>query len=301
MPTIQPFVREPDGSLSPSTMKAIQDDLYVALDEYSNEKYPSEHRNHLGVSVIGEKCSRKLWYNFRWVKLEKHIPRMKRLFQRGHSEEEKFAELLTWMGFYVRTIDPATSRQYRFSAVDGHYGGSGDTIALMPWFRGSDGKLDESFRISIEYKTHNKKSFEALKKDGLKKSKPQHWIQMAGYGKAFNLRYGLYCAINKDDDDIHFEFIELDWNLATLMEKKAADIIYAELPPPRIAENPAFLDCKYCHHANICWYGEKVEVNCRSCKNAKPIKDGQWQCSLYGVIPKDFVKRGCSQHDAIGV
>jgi hypothetical protein len=290
--------REQDGSLSIATQKAITSELYRLLDEYSLDVSPSEHRNHLGVSVIGDKCSRKLWYSFRWVKLEQHEPRMRRLFKRGHFEEEKFAAILTWMGFHVRTIDPETKRQYRFSAVNGHYGGSGDSVALLPWFRD-----DENFRILVEYKTSNAKYFKELKTKGLKEAKPQHWIQMCGYGNAFRTRYGLYITINKDDDDIYFEFVELDWQLAILMEKKAGDIINATVPPPRIAENPAYFDCRWCHKQGICWYNEPVEINCRSCKNGQPIENGKWRCNLWNAIIPDnaAVEKGCPQHVSINI
>jgi hypothetical protein len=290
--------READGSLSPATISAINAELYHLLDEYSEEKYPSKHREHLGVSIIGEKCHRKLWYSFRWAKLEKHIPRIKRLFQRGHLEEPKFADILGWMGFYVRTIDQATNRQYRFTAVNGHYGGSGDSVALLPWFQN-----DEDLRILVEYKTANAKSFAAMKKDGLQKSKPIHYIQMCGYAKAFGIRYGLYLAINKDDDDIHFEFLELDWNVATLMEKKAADIINSQIAPPRISDNPAWFECKYCAFQDVCHHGECVEINCRSCKHAQPIENGQWRCNLWNAVIPDraAIEKGCSQHESINI
>lgn len=295
MPTTFQPQREPDGSLSPTTIKAITDELYSLLDAYSEEKFSSKHREHLGVSVIGEKCSRKLWYMFRWVKLVRFPPRMKRLFNRGHLEEDKFYDLLTWMGFYVREIDDEANREYKFSGVSGHYGGTGDNVMLLPWIR------DENFRILVEYKTHNKKSFEALKKDGLIKSKPKHHIQMCGYAKAFKIKYGLYCAINKDDDDIHFELLELDWNVATLMEKKAADIISSQIAPPRIAENPAFYDCKYCPMQGICWYDEKVEINCRSCRHSKPVENGNWHCGLWNAIIPDraAIEKACPQHVSI--
>lgn len=282
---------EPDGSISIANQKAIEDRLYQWLDKYSEEKFPSEHRNHLGVSIIGDRCSRKLWYNFRWVKLEKHEPRMKRLLNRGHLEEPKFTELLMWMGFHVRTIDPETKKQYRFSSVSGHYGGSGDSVALLPDL--------PNFHILIEYKTHNNKSFTKLKTDRLKISKPQHYTQMCCYGKEFKLKYGLYCAINKDNDDIYFEFVELDWNLATLMEKKAAGIIDSQIAPPRISDQPSYFDCKRCHFNDICHNGAAVEINCRSCRNATPIDKGEWRCSIYGEIPLDFIKKGCPQHASI--
>src|ERR1051325_394179 len=108
MPTTDAFQpqREPDGSLSIATQKAITAELYSYLDEYSLEEFPAKHREHLGVSVIGDKCSRKLWYGFRWCKLEQHEPRMRRLFNRGHREEPIFSKILMRMGFHVREIDP---------------------------------------------------------------------------------------------------------------------------------------------------------------------------------------------------
>ena len=278
-------------TLLPQTMDAISKHLYNLAEEFSVEKFPLEHRNHLGASVIGDSCSRKLWYGFRWVKLEPFIGRMRRLFSVGHKEEKVFLELLSWMGFFVREIDPITNKQYKFSALGGHYGGSGDSIMLMPWFK------NEDERILAEYKTHNKKSFTELKEKKLKIAKPQHYAQMCCYGKAFKLRYGLYCAYNKDDSDYYFELIELDHAYAMQLENKASDIIQAQLPPQRISDNPAYHVCKFCNFAEICHNGAAVEINCRSCKQAMPIDKGEWFCTRFnGNIPKDFIKKGCEYH-----
>ncbi len=290
------FHKEQDGSLSEATRKAIVEQLYEYANEYSIEQSPAEHRSHLGVSVIAEPCSRKLWYAFHWCKLEDFSGRMRRLFKRGHNEEEKFIQMLYWMGFFIRSIDPETNKQYKFSKVNGHYGGSGDSIGMLPWLR--EDEMND--RILIEYKTHNKKSFDHLKANGLKKSKPKHFAQMCGYGREFKTRYGLYCAINKDDDDFYFELIELDWRYAEQLENKARDIIESKFPPQKISENAAFFDCKYCNYAGICHNNEPVEINCRSCKMAQPIEQGQWYCSRFNsIIPPGFVPKGCPQHMSV--
>lgn len=277
-------------------------DLYKWLEEYSVEEYPSEHRHHLGVSIIGEQCRRKLWNTFRWTKLEHHDPRMRRLFNRGHEEEPRFIKILRRMGFLIRDKDPETGKQYLFSSVDGHYGGSGDTVAIAPWdwdHTKPDG-IDETKRILVEYKTHNAKSFVHLKANKLVKSKPKHFAQMCGYGRAFKVKLGLYCGINKDTDEIYFELVDLDWLYAADLERKAAEIIFSQTPPAKIAENASFFDCKYCHFSPQCHHGERVEVNCRSCKHAQPIQSGQWGCNKFGqIIPKDFLKNGCPQHEGI--
>src|SRR5262249_8759959 len=111
------------------------------------------------------------------------------------------------------------------------------------------------------------------------------------------LQYGLYIAVNKNDDDLHLEIVELDWNLSHDLINKAADIINAQVPPPRIAENPSYYSCKYCDKRGICWDNEPVEINCRSCRYAKPVENAQWQCSLYNaIIPPDYIKKGCDKH-----
>ncbi len=301
MPTNTNIVLNPDGTLP---IRQIEEELYKLTEEYSLETYPAKHREHLGVSVIGEKCYRKLYYGFRWVKLEQHIGRMRRLFNRGHSEEEKIDKLLTWMGFFNRSIDPVTDKQYKFSRLNGHYGGSGDSISLLPWFRTDDGP-----RILVEKKTHKGKLFKALKDTyskiksenpdavALKVSYPKHYSQMCGYGEAFKIRYGLYIAVNKDDDDIYFELVPLDWNHAIELENKAKDIITSKVLPDRISNDPSFYECQYCNFQHICHWGELVEKNCRSCKHATPIENAQWYCGRWNnVIPDDFIAKGCDEH-----
>jgi hypothetical protein len=279
----------------PIDQAKIAEYLQQLAEEISIEENPLEHRTHLGVSIIGEECSRKLWYSFRWVKLEQFSGRMRRLFKRGRIEEEKFYELLFTMGFFIREIDLDTNKQYVFSAVEGHYGGSSDSLAIMPWDR-----TNESPRILVEYKTHNKKYFEQLQEKKLKIAQPKHYAQMCGYGRAFKTQFGLYCALNKDNDEYYFEFLELDWNFAEQLERKAFDIITAKFPPPRISDNSAYWACKFCHFSDICHWGAPVEKNCRSCKFAEPAEKAEWNCTKFGaIIPKDFIPKGCSDHASI--
>lgn len=284
-----------DNSFSPETIKEIEAELYKLTEEYSIETFPSEHRNHLGVSIIGEKCWRKLWYSFRWVKLEQFPPRIRRLFNRGHREEKEFIKLLLWMGFFIREIDEATNKQYKFNAVNGHYGGSSDSLALLPWFRENIHP-----KILIEYKTHNNKQFTYLKDKKLKIAQPKHFAQICGYGKEFKTRYGLYCAVNKDNDELYFEFIELDWQYAEQLEKKASDIIYSKFPPDRIASDPNYFECVYCSFRDICHNSAKIEQNCRSCQFSTPIENEQWQCNQHNtIIPKDQIGKKWPCHVAI--
>ena len=274
------------------TPAEIQAQLYKYAEEYSRERYPSEHRHHLGISIIGDDCSRKLWYGFRWVKLGQAEGRMRRLWNRGHREEAQFEAFLLWAGFSIRTIDPSTDKQYRVSLLNGHYGGSSDGIALVRWL--------EELPVICEFKTHNNKSFTELKEKKVKAAKPQHYDQCCGYGANFKIKYALYCAVNKDTDEWYFEFVELDWNRAIELEKKASDIIYSQTPPPRINENPSYWKCKFCDYLDECHHGKPIEKNCRSCKNATPDLNGEWKCNRFNdIIPRDFLLTGCGEWEGI--
>ena len=125
---------------------------------------------------------------------------------------------------------------------------------------------------------------------------------MCSYGAHYNFRYGLYVAINKNDDDLHFELVELDWKRAHDLSNKAQDIIEAKFPPPRISNNPLYYACKFCHLSEICHNNAPVEVNCRSCKCCVPVENGEWKCTRFNaIVPQEFIKKGCSYHVSINV
>lgn len=262
------------------------------IDNFCAEYYPSGHRNHLGASEIGEECWRKLWYSFRWVKEEKFDGRMLRLFNVGHAAEPRFVTYLRGIGFEVKEF-AEDGKQFRISGALGHYGGSLDGIAKAP----ERYQLDTDLVISLSFKTNNTGAgYAKVSKEALAKSKPKHWAQECAYGYKRGIRYCLYMIENKNDSDITIKIVELDWNLGAQLEKKAEDIIFAKEPPPRISENPSWQTCQWCHFSGICHNGEIPEKNCRSCRNASPVEDGQWLCAIAQQnIPSDVITVGCPQ------
>ena len=306
----------------------ISDDI----NKFCETFYEQERRNHLGASEMGEECWRKLYYGFRWTKLEHFDGRMMRLFNVGHSAEPRFVNYLKGIGFEVREFDDtilnyhpesdnyfwsktfvpsedgmledvtgtaheivASTRkihpkQFRISGAMGHYGGSLDGMCKAP----AKYELWEDIIILNEFKTNGTgAAFDKVDKEGVQKSKPRHFSQMSQYAWHYKLRYGLYLIENKNDSSIIIKIVELDWNLGQQLEKKAEAIILAKEPPPRISENPAFFNCKFCHQKDICHNGEIPEKNCRSCRNSMPTENATWTCSMHGLIPSDFIKLGC--------
>lgn len=274
-------------------LKAISDRVKDDIDKFSVRTLTDEHRTHLGASIIGNDCNRYIWYAFRWAKFEIFSGRMLRLFERGHLEELRWIKNLEGIGFKVWTLDPATGKQFRIMAAQGHYGGSTDSVAESPY-------KDFTEPMICEFKTHNTKSFSHLCDKKLLISKPKHYAQMVEYGRFYNIKYGMYCATNKNDDDIYIEIVELDYRLGADLNKKAEDIITSHIPPPKISLQPSYFECLHCPYAGPCHRNEPIERNCRSCNHAWPADNGEWYCDFYkGIIPKDFIPKGCDNWQSI--
>lgn len=324
---------------SPGVTKALAKRIKDDIDQYCVDTYDGGHRWHLGGSLIGDECKRKLWYIFRWVLHEKTTGRQQRLFNRGHREEDRFIEWLEGIGVQVWAddlhnnslwfhaesdsylllkageqpgepcIDVSQDRkhiarakadgvefpQYRISAAQGHFGGSLDGIARLPERYG----IDEP--VLLEFKTNGTgKGFSDLCTQGMPVAKPQHFAQTSTYGNEYRFNYVLYLNICKNDDDLHIEVTKLDHNLGEQMKLKAEQIITSDKPPAKLSENPTFFKCKFCHFTDICHKGAVPEVNCRSCKYAKPAENGEWFCETHnGIIPRDFVPKACPEYKAI--
>ena len=281
--------------------------MQADIDAFSKAEFAEDPRTHLGASIIGHDCRAYAWNTFRWLRFEEFSGRMFRLFNRGHEEEKRFVRWLEGIGFEVRELDPASGKQFRIIGCKGHFGGSLDAMMKPPARYG----LNEDLIWLGEFKTHNEKSFAKLagKKPhytvmdrpgarsggaGVQSTKPQHYRQMCSYGRAYNFNFGLYCAVNKETDELYFEIVPLDYRQADDLFRKAEGIVFSQSQPPKIAQTETFFDCKFCDYAGICHRGEKPVKNCRSCVNAVPVDNSEWHCQLHGgIIPKDFIPKGC--------
>jgi len=267
-------------------VKRIQDDI----DAFCKQEFAEDPRTHLGASIIGHDCQAYAWNTFRWLKFENFEGRMLRLFNRGHEEETRFCRWLRGIGFQVREVDPDTEKQFRISGCKGHFGGSLDAMAKAP----ERYNLPYDLILLGEFKTHNDKSFTKLKKSGVQISKPMHFRQMCSYGRAYGFGWGLYCAVNKDNDELHFEIVKIDVRQADDLFRKADGIIFSQTRPAKIAQTATYVDCKYCDFADLCHGKDIPSKNCRSCVRAIPVDNAEWFCELYCQnIPKHIIPVGC--------
>jgi hypothetical protein len=247
---------------------AQRETLPACEDAYSTG---SDLRGHLGASVIGNACARSIWYGHRWAGKESFSGRMLRLFNTGHLYEGVFVAMLRAAGFEYRAHD-ADGNQFKFKTHGGHFAGSCDGV-----IKGLPGYADTW--LLAEFKTHGESSFNLLKKEGVLKSKAQHYAQMQVYMSELKLPAALYLAINKNTSELYAELIESVPHIADNLKARAEVIILAQEAPLRISNNSAFFQCKFCNHNAVCHEPEVMPpVNCRTCAEGVPAEGGVWRC-----------------------
>lgn len=249
-------------------------------------------RGHLGASVLGRECKRALWYGFRWTTPANFPGRVLRLFQRGHVEEDLLASEIRSAGMTLAQVDDQTGKQFSFSDVGGHVGGSMDGAL--------HGMVEAPKRWHVfECKTHNDKSFKLLKKDGVKASKPEHEAQMQLYMRWSGMERAAYFALNKNDSEVYIERVKYDHVAAVNLVEKAHEIVTAPEPPVGISEKPTYYLCKWCDHAPTCHGDALPPATCRSCAHTTPELDGdtRWSCAYrHRDLSLADQRTGCVDH-----
>lgn len=252
-------------------------------------------RKHLGASLIGQECARRVWYQFHWTLVENFEPRMLRLFGDGHYLEPRVAVWLRNAGVELWSAGEfgEDKASMRVSAQDGHFGGTPDFVGRR--IPDLDDPLEPAL---VEVKTHNDKSFNKIVNDGIMKSKWQHFVQMQVYMGGLGLNYALYIAYNKDTSAIQPEIVHFDEAQYNRAIERAGAIIWNNDPPSRIGKNPAHYGCKYCHLSKLCYFGTVQPArNCRTCQWSAPIPGGDWQCNLLRIrLTEPMQRAGCPKY-----
>lgn len=279
--------------------------MEVEYDEAADRGLKRKTRSQrLGVAAVGEECYRKLWFRFRWAKEDKvgtnnHTPgAMRRLWDRGLREEEIFIRWLTASGH--RFIQPEGSKQWRITPfAKGHAAGECDGIGQLPEKYG----IEDYFLY--EFKTLKEASFKEVKKKGVAKAKDtkKYYDQMQMYGGEFGLKFGLFVCVNKNTDEVYFEIIIMSEALHLEARMKMIEIIESQEAPPRESEARGFWKCNICPYQGVCFDGEPVDKNCRSCRFALPAENQLWNCLKWNQLlpekPEDGICQGCTAHQPI--
>lgn len=252
-----------------------------------------KRRTHLGASIIGGDCLRKIWYEFRWADQEYIKSQTLRLFNRGHLEEARFVSYLRGIGCLVAEEDPSTGKQFRVVFAMGHGGGSMDGQAFLPEKFGVQGP------ILLEFKTKGTKYFPKLKAEGVRKAEPQHAAQMDVYGFLTGLKQALYMSVDKNTDELYIELLDLSIPQGAAMTKRAELIVADHEPPPR-AYAPTHFKCEWCKFKGVCHQGKRLDKNCRTCVHSQPVMNGEWACHQHkAMIPAHIMEEGCPAWESL--
>ena len=280
----------------PDISGALDPIVEAIYEQYEKRGSAEPARTYLGASIIGKECSRALWYDFRWAARESFDGRMYRLFQSGFVEEPRLVADLRSIGAEVYDVNPANGKQFGFSDHGGHMRGHMDGCARNIPGGGLKWHV-------LEFKTHSAKSFADLKRNGVKKAKPQHYDQMTWYMGQTGMDRALYLAKNKDTDELYSERLEFDLVRYQQIDTKARAVIFGAEPPPKLSQDPSYYVCKFCTHRDVCHGGRVPAVSCRTCVHATPERegDGRWSCAQVpdtniNSIPIHVQRAGCPTH-----
>ena len=245
--------------------ESLEEKINNLIENNITKDYP---RTYIGYSELGQSCSRKIWYNFRWFKLKETSARMARLFERGDWEEVRLEKDLQRINIII------FGQQKTIFGIANHIQGHIDALLTeVPGITGT---------ILGEFKTANQKRFDKFKKDNdILKTQPEYYYQAQSYMGKLNLKKCLFIVTNKNTEERWMKIIEFDKEAFDKIETKAFDILTAEIPPERIGAS-TWYECKYCHFKDVCHFGVKFLKTCRSCKNVNIEENGVWACGLDG-------------------
>ena len=259
------------------------------LIDKHHESQTEPPRPHMGCSQLGHPCDRWLWLSFRWAVQPKFPGRILRLFRRGQMEEATIVSDLRAIGLDVR----GSGRQQTRVDFGAHVSGSIDAII-------ESGVPEAPKKRHIaEFKTHSAKSFADMEKNGVEKSKPEHWVQMQLYMHGTKVDRALYLAVCKDDDRIYTERINYDQEAAEKAVERGRRLALSDRMPEPISTDPSWYQCKFCDAYKFCHETKTTKhVNCRTCAHSTAKDDSTWRCERHEAdgIPVEFQRQACDSH-----
>ena len=243
-----------------------------------------QNRPYIGMSGLGGKCSRKIWYDFRWAYERKITKRLARIFERGDLEEERVVSDLRRSGMSV------TREQEEIVDETGHIRGHIDGIV-------SNVPGAEKTVHLLEVKTMNGSRFKQYVKEGIQKHSPEYYAQINQYMGYLNLTRCLFIVTNKDNEERDYKRIHFDKVNFQEHKSRGLEVLMAEYPPYKIGEKTWHV-CKMCDAKEVCQYNKELLANCRTCANCSIENQGKFRCLLAGgFLSTDDQRLGCHLYE----
>lgn len=215
----------------------------LIYNKISENEQTKPIRQYMGLSLSGEKCDRKLWLSYHGDAKRETDGRLLRLFRRGNLEEIQMAKDLRAIGIKLKETGKHQREVVASPKVKGHldgviYGGVPNAPKAMHIW---------------ECKTHNKKNFDALVKNGVYLAFYKHYAQMQCYMYLTNIDRALYTAVCKDDDRIYTERVRLNKETAKTLIDHLISLTEEENEPKGLSLDPTYFECKMCEFYTHCF------------------------------------------------
>jgi len=211
-------------------------------------------RNYLGMSAIGHPCERKLYYDFRSTTRTAHDAATLKRFEDGHRGEALMAERLRLVpGVTLHTLDPNTGYQFGFKDHDGNFRGH------------MDGAIHGLLQAPSTWHVWEHKCVKDEKQEKLKKLKASKGEKdaFAAWDEIYYAQAVLY--MHYSGMTRHYLTVSTPGERSTIscrteenpeaairLIEKARRIIEAPYPLARISNDPAWWQCRFCDHQEIC-------------------------------------------------
>ena len=240
-------------------------DIIRAIDDaYENGK-KEKSRAYIGASIIGNSCDALIAFNLRGFPNEPPPPKLKRIFDLGHTLEDKVVKDLKKAKLSVWEVDGLTGKQHSYELWGGHI------KAHM------DGHIEINDEVHVlEIKSMNDASFSKFQKDGVKISHPNYFAQvqmmmgMSGFRKAF------FIAINKNTSEYHAQIVHFDDFEYAHIQERIERVVTGKAK--KISTDSTDWRCRGCFKRGVCWGDRAVPVACETCQFSGPKPDGGWHC-----------------------
>lgn len=276
-------------SIPPLAEQELINRVYAAIKSEKADK--DLYLGRLGSSFIGRECLRQTWLGWRAFAAAEFDGRLYRLFETGHLQEERIVADLRRAGFTVYDRDE-NGNQFEFIDETGHF-----IVKVDGVLKGFPDDPDTPHVLEI--KTHNKNSFSALQKHGVKASKPEHYTQVQAGMMLGGFLQAVYVALCKDDEKFHVERVNADPAEFERIKCNINKLVQATLKPAGISDDGSSFGCKFCDMKGVCTGTVKPVKTCRSCRNCAPVAGGEWLCQISGeLLTKERQREACSEYEA---
>jgi len=191
-------------------------------------------RQYLGLSEIGHKCPRWLWYAHHNTPQKLVEGRIIRLFRTGNIIEDAIISDLESIGIEV------TDRQREVEIVNSN-------IRLVGHIDGiAAGQL-------LEIKSASEKYFKQLLKVGYEKWNPKYKAQAHVYMVLCDLEECMVVVENKNDSNLYIETLKLDRDYVTKLLIDVFAAITPDTPPDRMCPDVSWYESKCCKYQEVCF------------------------------------------------